>query len=129
MNSADLALTRSQRMYAGYANEVTASPGKENQASSTAAGSTVLTKFKKRSILSRIDMRSFQSSTKLEALREEIHAMLAHDPSAKCIVFSQFTSMLDLVQYRLSQVRLPACVGAAVQILPAQRYCIWIWHV
>lgn len=63
-----------------------------------------MTKFKKQSILSRINTSSFQSSTKLEALREEVHNMLHYDPSAKCIVFSQFTSMLDLVQYRLSQV-------------------------
>lgn len=30
--------------------------------------------------------------------------MMASDPSAKAIVFSQFTSMLDLVHYRLEQV-------------------------
>lgn len=31
--------------------------------------------------------------------------MLRRDPSAKAIVFSQFTSMLDLVAFRLEQVR------------------------
>ena len=46
----------------------------------------------------------FQSSTKIEALREEVHKMLQADPSAKAIVFSQFTSMLDLVSFRLEQV-------------------------
>lgn len=55
------------------------------------------------SILSRIDLRNFQSSTKIEALREEIHRMLAADPSAKAIVFSQFTNMLDIVHFRLEQ--------------------------
>lgn len=64
-------------------------------------------KFKKRSIMNRINTRAFQSSTKLEALNEAIQRMLAADPSAKCIVFSQFTSMLDLAQYRLQQVRAP----------------------
>lgn len=64
-------------------------------------------KFKKRSILNRINTRAFQSSTKLEALNEAIQRMLAADPSAKCIVFSQFTSMLDLANFRLQQVRHP----------------------
>ena len=62
------------------------------------------TKLRKASILNRIDLSRFQSSTKLEALHEEIDAMLRRDASAKCIVFSQFTSMLELVQYRLQQV-------------------------
>lgn len=55
------------------------------------------------SILSRIDLANFQSSTKIEALREELAKAVAADPSAKAIVFSQFTSMLDLVQFRLEQ--------------------------
>ena len=61
---------------------------------------------KKTSILSRIKNVDFQSSTKIEALREELHKMLQADPSAKAIVFSQFTSMLDLVSFRLEQVSL-----------------------
>ena len=69
-------------------------------------------------------MAAFQSSTKLEALREEIHSMLAQDPSAKCIVFSQFTSMLDLVQYRLSQVcMLPGCTALLSLILRYPHHC------
>lgn len=55
------------------------------------------------SFLSRLDLKKFESSTKIEALREELNAMLASDPSAKAIVFSQFTSMLDLIWYRLEQ--------------------------
>ena len=58
---------------------------------------------RKNSILSRIDPNRFESSTKIEALREEIHRMLARDPSAKAIVFSQFTSFLDLCAFRLQQ--------------------------
>ena len=49
-------------------------------------------------------LAGFQSSTKIEALREELALMLARDPSAKALVFSQFTSMLDLIYYRLQQV-------------------------
>jgi hypothetical protein len=38
-------------------------------------------------------------------LREEIFRMMERDPSGKALVFSQFTSMLDLCQFRLEQVR------------------------
>lgn len=63
--------------------------------------------MKKKSILHRISaVTDFQSSTKIEALREELHNMLARDPAAKAIVFSQFTSMLDLIYFRLTQVRM-----------------------
>uniref|UniRef100_A0A7S1X3G3 Uncharacterized protein n=1 Tax=Tetraselmis chuii TaxID=63592 RepID=A0A7S1X3G3_9CHLO len=61
-------------------------------------------KVQKTGIMQRIDKSVFQSSTKIEAVREELHNMLSNDPSAKCILFSQFTSMLDLVHYRLNQV-------------------------
>ena len=43
----------------------------------------------------------FHSSTKIEALREELHILKREDPSAKAIVFSQFITMLELVEYRL----------------------------
>jgi DNA repair protein RAD16 len=46
---------------------------------------------------------AFQSSTKLEALREEVARMRAADPGAKAVGFSQFTSMLDLAAFRLHQ--------------------------
>lgn len=59
---------------------------------------------RKGSILNRVSLAGFQSSTKIEALREELERMKQRDPSAKAIVFSQFTSMLDLIYYRLQQV-------------------------
>jgi SNF2 family DNA or RNA helicase len=66
--------------------------------------------IKKNSILHRISaVQEFQSSTKIEALREELHSMLARDPAAKAIVFSQFTSMLDLIYFRLTQVFFLVC--------------------
>jgi DNA repair protein RAD16 len=58
----------------------------------------------KASILNRVKLSEFQTSTKIEALREELHRMLSRDPSAKALVFSQFTSMLDLIYFRLQQV-------------------------
>ena len=61
---------------------------------------------KKDSILNRISLTNFQSSTKIEALREELERMTQRDASGKAIVFSQFTSMLDLIAYRLQQAGL-----------------------
>ena len=58
------------------------------------------------SILNRVQLASFQSSTKIEALREELSRMLARDPSAKAIVFSQVLA-LQLLHwiFELSVVR------------------------
>ena len=69
-----------------------------------AAGSRVAGS-RKDSIINRISLANFQSSTKIEALREELERMLQRDPSGKALVFSQFTSMLDLIAFRLQQVR------------------------
>jgi hypothetical protein len=58
----------------------------------------------KSSIINRVGLVGFRSSTKIEAVREELQRMLHRDPSGKAIVFSQFTSMLDLIAFRLQQV-------------------------
>ncbi|KAI5412640.1 ATP-dependent helicase rhp16 isoform X2 [Lathyrus oleraceus] len=57
--------------------------------------------FRSSRILKNIELENFQTSTKLEALREEIRFMIERDGSAKGIVFSQFTSFLDLIYYSL----------------------------
>jgi SNF2 family DNA or RNA helicase len=44
------------------------------------------------------------ASSQVEAVREEIYRMLQRDPAAKVLIFSQFTSMLDILHYRLTQV-------------------------
>ncbi|XP_074356884.1 DNA repair protein RAD16-like isoform X1 [Apium graveolens] len=59
--------------------------------------------FKRSSILNRIRLHDFQTSTKIDALREEIRFMVERDGSAKGIVFSQFTSFLDLIHYSLQK--------------------------
>ncbi|KAK9133343.1 hypothetical protein Scep_012871 [Stephania cephalantha] len=71
--------------------------------------------FKSSSILKKIRLEDFQTSTKIEALallhtklpanmmREEIRIMVEQDRSAKGIVFSHFTSFLDLIQYALQE--------------------------
>ncbi|GMP53971.1 hypothetical protein CsSME_00019273 [Camellia sinensis var. sinensis] len=64
---------------------------------------TTIKGFKPSSILNRICLDNFQTSTKIEALREEIRFMVESDGSAKGIVFSQFTSFLDLIHYSLQK--------------------------
>ncbi|KAJ7294836.1 hypothetical protein O6H91_Y228800 [Diphasiastrum complanatum] len=59
--------------------------------------------YKRTSILHRIELDEFQTSTKIEALKEEVMAMLQNDGAAKAIVFSQFTSMLDLIGFSLKK--------------------------
>ncbi|XP_057750711.1 DNA repair protein RAD16-like isoform X1 [Arachis stenosperma] len=65
------------------------------------ANKTTIKGFRSSSILNRIRLENFQTSTKIEALREEIRFMVERDGSAKGIVFSQFTSFLDLINYSL----------------------------
>jgi DNA repair protein RAD16 len=61
---------------------------------------------KRNGILARVPSsqlgRLFRSSTKIEALLEELARAQAEEPGCKSIVFSQFTSMLDLIEHRLS---------------------------
>ncbi|XP_024033055.1 DNA repair protein RAD16 isoform X2 [Morus notabilis] len=64
---------------------------------------TTVKGFRSSSILNRIELDKFQTSTKIEALREEIRFMVEGDGSAKGIVFSQFTSFLDLINYSLQK--------------------------
>lgn len=64
---------------------------------------TTLKGFKSTSIINRIRSQDFQTSTKIDALREEIRLMVERDGSAKGIVFSQFTSFLDLIKYSLEK--------------------------
>ncbi|KAK1418183.1 hypothetical protein QVD17_27325 [Tagetes erecta] len=59
--------------------------------------------FKSSSIINRIRLENFQTSTKVDALKEEIRFMVERDGSAKGIVFSQFTSFLDLIHYSLQK--------------------------
>ncbi|EWC46267.1 DNA repair protein RAD16 [Drechslerella stenobrocha 248] len=56
---------------------------------------------KRGSIINRIDMSNWRSSTKIEALVEELAKLRNKTCTIKSIVFSQFTSMLQLVEWRL----------------------------
>ncbi|XP_015877766.1 ATP-dependent helicase rhp16 isoform X2 [Ziziphus jujuba] len=64
---------------------------------------TTVKGFRSSSIIQRIPLENFQTSTKIEALKEEIRFMVERDGSAKAIVFSQFTSFLDLISYSLNK--------------------------
>ncbi|KIP11786.1 hypothetical protein PHLGIDRAFT_83110 [Phlebiopsis gigantea 11061_1 CR5-6] len=48
----------------------------------------------------------FRSSTKLDALLQNLRALRATDPSFRAVVFSQFTTFLDLIQHVLDRERL-----------------------
>ena len=58
-------------------------------------------KCRKNSIMNRIDLNSFQSSTKMESLMQELYRMIENDSGSKALVFSQFVNMLDLLEYRI----------------------------
>ncbi|EED91987.1 hypothetical protein THAPSDRAFT_268889 [Thalassiosira pseudonana CCMP1335] len=53
------------------------------------------------SILRRINLAEFATSSKIEALTQELVMMRQMSPGSKAIVFSQFTNMLDLIRWRL----------------------------
>jgi len=75
----------------------------DHRSCATAAG------MGKRSILQKIRASEFQSSTKIEALVDEISKMMEGDATNKAIVFSQFGAMLELVEFRLKRAGI-ACV-------------------
>lgn len=63
--------------------------------------------FTKASIVNRIKLGThggeWRSSTKIEALVEELYKLRSDRHTIKSIVFSQFTSMLDLIEWRLKR--------------------------
>ena len=57
--------------------------------------------FKKSSIVNRIRMEDWTSSTKIEMLVYDLWKLRSKKQTLKSIIFSQFTSMLQLVEWRL----------------------------
>jgi DNA repair protein RAD16 len=55
------------------------------------------------SILQRFKVSDFSSSTKIEALVDEVTQMRKSDKTAKALVFSQFGAMLELLEFRLKR--------------------------
>lgn len=75
---------------------------------------------KKNSIVNRIDMNNWRSSTKIEALVEELYNLRSDTHTIKSIVFSQFTSMLQLVEWRLKRAGFKTAMLEG-SMSPAQR--------
>ncbi|KAK4686807.1 DNA repair protein RAD16, partial [Tremellales sp. Uapishka_1] len=60
-------------------------------------------------ILSRLDLNNWRSSSKLEALVEELEKLRNQDCTIKSLVFSQFVSFLDLIAFRLQRAGFVIC--------------------
>ncbi|KAF5346937.1 hypothetical protein D9758_010160 [Tetrapyrgos nigripes] len=54
-------------------------------------------------ILGRLSLDKWRSSTKIEALVEELSNLRNQDATTKSLVFSQFVNFLDLIAYRLQK--------------------------
>ncbi|KAI9264597.1 SNF2 family N-terminal domain-containing protein [Helicostylum pulchrum] len=76
--------------------------------------------YTKSSIVNRINMGSWRSSTKIEALVEELSKLRREDKTIKSIVFSQFVNFLDLVYWRLSRAGFE-CIRLDGTMSPTQR--------
>lgn len=75
------------------------------------------------SIVNTIDLANWRSSTKIEALVEELEKLKNQDCTIKSLVFSQFVSFLDLVHWRLSRAGFQ-CVKLDGRMSPSQRNTI-----
>ncbi|KZT20664.1 hypothetical protein NEOLEDRAFT_1227175 [Neolentinus lepideus HHB14362 ss-1] len=60
-------------------------------------------------ILGRLDLDKWRSSTKIEALIEELTNLRKQDATIKSIVFSQFVNFLDLIAFRLQKAGFNVC--------------------
>ncbi|KAN0124335.1 SNF2 family N-terminal domain containing protein [Russula decolorans] len=60
-------------------------------------------------ILGRLDIDSWRSSSKIEALVEELTNLRSQDATTKSIVFSQFVNFLDLIAFRLQRAGFTIC--------------------
>lgn len=54
-------------------------------------------------ILGRLNLETWRSSSKIEALVEELSNLRMQDATTKSLVFSQFVNFLDLIAYRLQK--------------------------
>jgi DNA repair protein RAD16 len=69
------------------------------------------------SILRRINLAEFATSSKIEVLVQELVAMRKGRPGSKALVFSQFVNMLDLTRWRIHSDPCLADLGLGVRIL------------
>lgn len=78
------------------------------------------TLMKKSSIINRIKMENWTSSSKIELLVHELHKLRSDNSSHKSIIFSQFTTMLQLIEWRLRRAGITT-VMLDGSMTPAQR--------
>ncbi|KAF9437674.1 DNA repair protein rad16 [Entomortierella beljakovae] len=76
--------------------------------------------FARTSIVNRIDMNTWRSSTKIEALVEQLYSVQREDRSTKSICFSQYVTFLDLIKWRLEKAGFK-CVKLDGHMTPAMR--------
>ncbi|KAF5371952.1 hypothetical protein D9615_008067 [Tricholomella constricta] len=60
-------------------------------------------------ILGRLNLEKWRSSSKIEALVEELSNLRLQEATTKSIVFSQFVNFLDLIAYRLQKAGFNIC--------------------
>ncbi|KAH8115819.1 SNF2 family N-terminal domain-containing protein [Phellopilus nigrolimitatus] len=60
-------------------------------------------------ILGRLDIDKWRSSSKIEALVEELTNLRRKDATTKSLVFSQFVNFLDLIAFRLQRAGFTIC--------------------
>ncbi|KAF7330865.1 ATP-dependent helicase rhp16 [Mycena venus] len=60
-------------------------------------------------ILGRLNLDTWRSSSKIEALVEELSNLRLQDSTTKSLVFSQFVNFLDLIAYRLQRAGFKVC--------------------
>ncbi|KAI8630177.1 hypothetical protein F5Y19DRAFT_56725 [Xylariaceae sp. FL1651] len=75
---------------------------------------------KKSSIINRIKMENWTSSSKIELLVHALHKLRSDNASHKSIIFSQFTTMLQLIEWRLRRAGITT-VMLDGSMTPAQR--------
>ncbi|KAI3396436.1 hypothetical protein diail_12156 [Diaporthe ilicicola] len=75
---------------------------------------------KKSSIINRIKMENWTSSSKIELLVHELHQLRSDKATHKSIIFSQFTTMLQLIEWRLRRAGI-STVMLDGSMTPAQR--------
>ncbi|KAG5940837.1 hypothetical protein E4U59_002181 [Claviceps monticola] len=75
---------------------------------------------KKSSIINRIKMEDWVSSSKIELLVHDLHQLRSNNASHKSIIFSQFTTMLQLIEWRLRRAGITTVMLDGT-MTPAQR--------
>ncbi|KAI1006246.1 DNA repair protein [Podosphaera aphanis] len=78
------------------------------------------TLVKKSSIINRIKMENWTSSSKIEALVHDLYKLRSKNMTHKSIIFSQFTTMLQLVEWRLRRAGITTVMLDGT-MTPAQR--------